>query len=315
MSKPPMTTGVKILVLLLIVSLLGNGYLALWILSPQESSLQTMQSTIDSLDAQVMELRSQLEGMNLTLRNYASQLETYRQMVADLRGQRNATPTTLQGYATLQGPAVLQRTEIIRDGPVLTRQTVTEGAMINLSVEIRPGEGRVLVHTTPLMGIVFQDTANTAVFVAQNISGKHFAGSDVIFSVEAQDQVPAVDGPSAGALMTALVIAALENQTPRQEITLTGTIDPQGHVGAIGGILEKSQAAKASGKSTLLLPRENAQLVQYTEITRNIGGFTFVQRIPKVVDAKEYIESEVGITVTYVDSIRDVEQYLGLGTG
>ena len=118
-----------------------------------------------------------------------------------------------------------------------------------------------------------------------------------------------------GALMTALVIAALENQTPRQEITLTGTIDPQGHVGAIGGILEKSQAAKASGKSTLLLPRENAQLVQYTEITRNIGGFTFVQRIPKVVDAKEYIESEVGITVTYVDSIRDVEQYLGLGTG
>ena len=315
MSNPPMTMGVKILVFLLIVSLLGNGYLALWILSPQEPSLQTMQSTIDSLDIQVMELRSQLEEMNLTLRNYASQLETYRQMVADLREQPNATPTTLQGYATLQGPAVLQRTEIIRDGPVLTRQTVTEGAMINLSVEIRPGEGRVLVHTTPLMGIVFQDTANTAVFVAQNISGRHFAGSDVIFSVEAQDQVPAVDGPSAGALMTALVIAALENQTPRQDITLTGTIDPQGHVGAIGGILEKSQAAKASGKSTLLLPRENAQLVQYTEITRSIGGFTFVQRIPTVVDAKEYVESEVGITVTYVDSIRDVEQYLGLGTG
>ncbi len=315
MSNPPMTMGVKILVFVLIVSLLGNGYLALWILSAQEPSLQTMQSTIDSLDIQVMELRSQLEEMNLTLRNYASQLETYRQMVADLRGQLNATPTTLQGYATLQGPAVLQRTEIIRDGPVLTRQTVTEGAMINLSVEIRPGEGRVLVHTTPLMGIVFQDTANTAVFVAQNISGRHFAGSDVIFSVEAQDQVPAVDGPSAGALMTALVIAALENQTPRQDITLTGTIDPQGHVGAIGGILEKSQAAKASGKSTLLLPRENAQMVQYTEITRSIGGFTFVQRIPTVVDAKEYVESEVGITVTYVDSIRDVEQYLGLGTG
>ncbi|MDD1672607.1 MAG: peptidase S16 [Methanomicrobiales archaeon] len=315
MSHQPITTGTKILILLLIVSFLGNGYLALLTLSPKEQSVETMQSTINSLDARVMELTSQLEDTNITLRNYASQLDTYRQMVADLREQLNATSTTLQGYATLQGPAVLQRTETIRDGPVLTQQTVTEGAMIDISVEIRPGEGRVLVHTTPLMGIVFQDTANTAVFVAQNITGKHFAGSDVIFSVEAQDQVPAVDGPSAGALMTALVIAALENQTPRQDITLTGTIDPQGHVGAIGGILEKSQAAKASGKSIILLPRENARLVQYTETTRRVGGFTFVQRVPKVVDAKEYLESEVGITVTYVDSIRDVEQYLGLGTG
>lgn len=296
-----MTTGTKILILLLVVSFLVNGYLALLTLSPKEQSAETMQSTISSLDARVMEL--------------TSQLDTYRQMVAELRGQLNATSTTLQGYATLQGPAVLQRPETLRDGPFLTQQTVIEGAMINISVEIRPGEGRVLVHTVPLMGIVFQDAANTAVFVAQNITGKHVAGSDVIFSVEAPDQVQAVDGSSAGVLMTSLVIAALENQTPRQDITLTGTIDPQGYVGAIGGIVEKARAAQASGKSAMLLPRENARLVQYIETTRNVAGFTFVQRVPKVVDAKEYLESEVGITVTYVDSIRDVMQYLGLRTG
>ncbi|MDD1678119.1 MAG: peptidase S16, partial [Methanomicrobiales archaeon] len=159
---------------------------------------------------------------------------------------------------------------------------------------------------------VFQDAANTAVFVAQNVTGKSLTGSDVIFSVEAQDQVPAVDGPSAGALMTALAIAALTGEAPDPAITLTGTIDSTGHVGAIGGVVEKSRAAREAGKSEILLPRENAQLVQYTETTRKIGRFTYIARTPNLVDAKQYIEKEIGITVTYVDSISDVQKYLGL---
>lgn len=302
----------KILVLFLIISLIGNVTLGLLVLLPPKQSVQALQLSINRLETQVADLTSKQEENNLTLRNYASQLDFYRQLVEDLKGQLNVTSTSLQGIATLQGPAVLQRTEVIRDGPFVSERVVTEGVMINISVEIRPGNGRVLVHTKPLMGIVFQDAANTAVFVAQNITGKHMIGSDVIFSVEAEDQIPAVDGPSAGALMTSLVIAALENQTLRHDVTLTGTINQEGHIGPIGGVIEKSQAAKASGKSIILIPQENARLVQYIETTRTIGGFTFVQRTPKVFDAKEYIEGEVGITVNYVSSIREVEQYLGL---
>jgi predicted S18 family serine protease len=137
----------------------------------------------------------------------------------------------------------------------------------------------------------------------------------VIFSVEAQEQVPAVDGPSAGALMTALAIAALTEQKPNPSITLTGTIDSNGHVGAIGGVVEKAQAAKESGKTDILLPRENSQLVQYTETTRRIGRFTYTARTPNLIDTKQYIENEIGIRVTYVDSINDVQRYLGLQTG
>jgi predicted S18 family serine protease len=192
------------------------------------------------------------------------------------------------------------------------QQVVTEGTMINISVEVRPGKGRVLVETTPLMGIVFQDAANTAVFVAQNRTGKSVAGSDVIFSVAAENQIPAVDGPSAGALMTSLAISALENRAPREDVTLTGTIDQNGHVGAIGGVIEKAQAAKASGKSEILLPRENAQLVQYIQRTRNMGGITMIERTPQVIDTKEYIESNVGIRVVYVDTIEDVLAGLGI---
>ncbi|MDH7593946.1 MAG: hypothetical protein QHG99_06310 [Methanomicrobiales archaeon] len=302
-----------ILVLLLAISITANAFLAVRLSSSTPPSTDEMRSTIEDLDAKVKELSHMVEERNLTIRNYESQLVFYREAIAEMRGQLNAGNTAVQGFATLEGPAVLQRTEVIREGPFLTTQTRTEGAMLNISVEIRQGEGRVLVHTTPLMGVVFQDAANTAVFVAQNITGKELYGNDVIFSVEAEDEVPAVDGPSAGALMTALVIAALEHELPRQDITLTGTIDAKGHVGAIGGVVEKAHAANESGKSYILLPKENAKLVQYTETVSRRGGFTFVQRVPVVVDAKEYIEREIGIGVIYVDTIQDVMRQLGIG--
>lgn len=181
--------------------------------------------------------------------------------------------------------------------------------MMNISVEIRPGKGRVLVQTTPLMGVVFQDAANTAVYVAQDKTGKDLSGSDVIFSIEAPGEVPEVDGPSAGALMTLLVLSALENQTPRNDVTLTGTIDQYGNVGEIGGVIEKAKAAKENGKSLILLPERNSRLVQYTEKTSNYYGITVIEQVPQIIDAKEYIEKNVGIKVEYVGNIDGVLKY------
>ena len=101
----------------------------------------------------------------------------------------------------------------IRSGPFIRQSTSKKGALLNISVEIRPGKGRVLVQTTPLMGVIFQDAANTAVFVAENKTGKQLSSSDIIFSITAPDQIPGVDGPSAGALMTLLTISAIDNNT------------------------------------------------------------------------------------------------------
>jgi predicted S18 family serine protease len=302
MVEKQVSAIMKILMVLLAISLLGNVYLGLFYHPVGDPSEQALLDQTNNLTRQVAELSERVNQDNITIRGYTSQLDTYRQMVTDLQTQLNTSSSLLQGFAVLQGPAVLQD----------ETGTITQGTMLNISVEIRPGQGRVLVETKPLMGIVFQDAANTAVFVAQNVTGKSLTGSDVIFSVEAQDQVPAVDGPSAGALMTALTIAALTGQDPNPSVTLTGTIDSNGHVGAIGGVVEKAQAAKDSGKSELLLPRENAQLVQYTETTRRIGRFTYIARTPNLIDAKQYIEKEIGIQVTYVDTINDVQKYLGL---
>ncbi len=255
----------KILVVLLILSILGNIYLV--------SLIQSVQRT------------------------------------AYFQSNLNSTPTSLQGFAELQAPAVMQRIESIQDYPFVKQQVVEEGSMINISAEIRSGEGRVLVQTKPLMGTMFQDAANTAVYVAQNKTGMQLSGSDVIFSIESQKEIPSVDGPSAGALMTLLVTSALEKKELKNDVTLTGTIDQYGHVGAIGGVVEKAKAAKESGKTLFLLPRENSQLVQYIEKTRKRAGLTITRQVPQTVDARQYIETNIGIKVEYVDNIDDIMNY------
>ncbi len=212
----------------------------------------------------------------------------------------------IEGTASLDAPAVLQRSITERDGPFMTERTEQIGSLLNMTVEIVPGRGRILVNTTPLMGEVFQDAANTAVYAAQKKTGRNLSASDVIVSIVAEDQVPAVDGGSAGALMTLLRISAIDGAQPRPDVILTGTMDQDGHVGAIGGVVEKATAAKESGKTLFLLPRENSQLVRYTERSRDYYGYSVVQRSPERVDAKQYVESEIGIPVEYVDTIDDV---------
>ncbi len=307
--------GKKILTLLLIFSLALNAYFV-WFAQPQtpgngESAeqIREMQENINSLEQENEVLQSQVRQDDQSMQSYASQVDFYRNRVVELETTFQACPVGQEGFATLQAPAVVQRVEEERNGPFVSEKVIEDGALIDVSVEVRQGKGRVLVQTTPLMGVVFQDAANTAVFVAQSQTNKSLTGTDTIFSITANEPIPAVDGPSAGALMTLLTIAALENSTLNDSVTLTGTIDSEGNVGPISGVLEKSEASKAGGKTLILLPRENDQLVSYTYVQKDVGIFTIVERKPEFVDTEEYIEENVGIDVEFVDTIEDVVRY------
>lgn len=300
----------RLLTFILVLSLIANAYFLLFEQAPVEGEqVQKMQAQINSLETENKRLETQIAQDNQTLQSYASQLDYYRERVYELQNGSQMNPVSVEGSATLQGPAVFQKVQTEQNGPFIRQSVSEEGALINISVEIQPGKGRVLVQTTPLMGVVFQDAANTAVFVAENKTGKQLSSSDVIFSITADQEIPGVDGPSAGALMTLLTISAINGTELNDSITLTGTIDNEGNVGAIGGVLEKAQAAEAGGKTLFLLPRENSELVTYTLKERSVGGFTVIERVPKTVDAREYIKDNVGIDVEYVDTIDDVLKY------
>ena len=299
----------RALVLALVVLLAVSGCLDRSALSPGGNE-QVLLERVNALEEENADLREQLEQENLSVRSYENQLAFYRsqmgEAVCTLPGLNS---TALSGSASLEAPAVMQRRVYERDGPFISERIEQEGSLIHVTVEIAPGRGRVLVHTTPLMGEVFQDAANTAVFVAQARTGRDLSRSDVIVSIVADDEVPAVNGGSAGALMTLLMISAIEGSSVRSDVTLTGTIDQEGHVGAIGGVLEKAMAAKEKGKTLFLLPGENSQLVRYTERTRDYYGYTIIQQVPERVDAKQYIESKIGIRTEYVENIEDVLRF------
>ncbi len=298
--------SIQVIGIVLAISLCANLYLGYLVYLGSPGDLAALSGRMNRLEAQNARLSMQLDQDNVTIGTYQNQLGLYRLELQDLTGLINVSPSGPVGSAVLQGPAVLEQIQYTGNNPYEEGQVTESGVMLNITAEVKPGGGRVLVDTTPLMGVVFQDAANTAVYVAENRTGVSLAGSDVIFSINAPGQVPSVDGPSAGALMTLLVISAIERKPLREDVTLTGTIDQDGNIGAIGGVVEKAQAAKAAGKSLFLLPQANANLVQYNEQTRQYLGFSLVEQVPSSVDAKTYIENTIGIPVQYVNTIDDV---------
>ncbi len=279
---------------------------------PEVEKNKLLQEEINDLQERNMMLEQKLQQMNLSLQYYKKQTEIYSQRVAELEKIKKTTNYTIFSSAELDAPAVRQKVEYTDNYPFSKVKLTLEGVMMEISVEIAPGKGRVLVVTKPAMGVIFQDAANTAFYVAQMYTGKDLSKCDVIFSVTSGKEVAAVDGPSAGALMAFMVISAINEKKIPRTLTMTGTVDLEGNVGQVSGIIEKAQAAKKAGKTLILIPSENRGLMLWGENKREVAGTGIIitERRPKVVDAEDYIEKNIGINVEYVKSIRDVLGYM-----
>ena len=65
------------------------------------------------------------------------------------------------------------------------------------------------------------------------------------------------DGPSAGAALTLALYSLLTNRKIKNTVAMTGEINLQGQVMAIGGLEEKLEGAKRTGVTLALVPKEN----------------------------------------------------------
>ncbi|QDU79757.1 Lon protease 2 [Polystyrenella longa] len=75
------------------------------------------------------------------------------------------------------------------------------------------------------------------------------ATTQVAFDIQGR-----VDGPSAGALMTIGILAAARGDKVRDDVAMTGTINPDGMIGPVGGIPHKIEGAAAKGMKLVLIP-------------------------------------------------------------
>ena len=184
-----------------------------------------------------------------------------------------------------------------------------KGVVGNVTVEIQPGKGRVLINTIPLQGIYTQNSERIAVQVAEKITGFDFSSYDVIYSIMTPG-ARVVDGPSAGAVMTLATIAAVEGKSISPAFAMTGTIQEDGSVGQVGEILAKAKAASDFGVSVFLIPKGQAIQNQYVRKVRTPAPGWYIETIePVPVNVIEYAKENWGLKVYEVSNIREAMKY------
>ncbi len=184
-----------------------------------------------------------------------------------------------------------------------------EGAVIDITVTVTKGEGKVFVSTSPYTEIDMQGSAQLSAITACDLLGLDFTNYDFFYEIKAD--APIVGGPSAGGVMTIATICALKNLTLRDDVFMTGMIYPDGYIGPVGGIPYKLEAAANAGAKIFLIPK-GQRIVYVTEtVEEKKGPFVFIRTVTKPVDVVELGES-LGVKVVEVET---VEQALWYYTG
>ena len=91
---------------------------------------------------------------------------------------------------------------------------------------------------------------------------------------------------------------------------MTGTINPNGTIGEVGGILEKATAAKQIGAKIFLVPIGQSTETNYKpqESCVNRGSFQFCTT--KFVEVTTNIGQSAGISIIEVGTISDAIKYI-----
>jgi ATP-dependent Lon protease len=138
--------------------------------------------------------------------------------------------------------------------------TETGGDVLFIEAALLPG-GNGQVILTGQLGSVMQESARAALsHIRQNardlgISPEFLAKQDIHIHVPA-GAIPK-DGPSAGVTMATAIVSAARGTPVRSDVAMTGEITLTGLVLPVGGIREKSLAARRQGIKTVILPALN----------------------------------------------------------
>jgi len=183
------------------------------------------------------------------------------------------------------------------------------GVVTNLTVRAVPGEGSVLVDVKSLLfWIDTQQSIQTSRKVAEDYIGRASKNVDIIYTIDIPN-ASIVGGPSAGAAFAIATIAALENKTLRNDTVITGTIEPDGSIGRVGGILGKGKAAKEAGYKRFLVPEGESEYVEYRkeEKCSSHGSLRICNIQYKPVQIN--VSKEIGIDVIEVSNIEEAVKY------
>lgn len=178
-----------------------------------------------------------------------------------------------------------------------------EGMVSPAWVRAEKGSDKILVDIDNLFFWVdIQHSIRTASAFAKEYLGVEKGTHDLTYTIDLNASI--VGGPSAGGTLTVATIAALQNRSIREDVVMTGTVEPGGKVGRVGGILPKAKAAEEAGFEKFLVPEGQSVQVTYTreESCRSAGGVEIcrTEYVEERVDVNEEVEVEV-VEVSHVE--------------
>ena len=183
------------------------------------------------------------------------------------------------------------------------------GVLATLTVMVKKGKGHVFVDTLPLTEIDTQSSARMAKEAVEEVLGKDLDNYDLYFVI--RSDAPIVGGPSAGGAMAVGILAAVLNLTVDKSVIMTGTINIDGSIGPVGGLLEKCQAAAEHNASVFLIPQ--GQSVIYVEKTQSEsfpGGISIITTTPVKINLVDYAREKWNVSVKEVENVLEALKYV-----
>jgi uncharacterized protein len=249
---------------------------------------------------QFYNLKSQIETLKEENTLLGKELNSLKQKTEILQSQLDYYKTQAEYYSNISkstsiAEGILGESIVnivaVKEVQLSFFEVSYEGVVMKVKVELKQGEGRILINTQPRVGIDLQTSARTAKLVAENFTKKSLEKTDVILTVIAQSDVDVVDGPSAGAAITIAIISAILNKNLKNDVFITGTINPDGTIGWVGGIAEKAVAAAKQNATKFLVPKgQKIVAILKPEKKEPIPGVTIVTYKVEEVDLNDYLK-------------------------
>ncbi|KAJ0979859.1 hypothetical protein J5N97_015333 [Dioscorea zingiberensis] len=138
--------------------------------------------------------------------------------------------------------------------------------------QVEQGEGKGALHVTGQLGDVMKESAQIAHTVSRAIllekepENPFFANSKLHLHVPAG--ATPKDGPSAGCTMITSMLSLALKKPVKKDLAMTGEVTLTGRILPIGGVKEKTIAARRSDVKTIIFPSANRR--DFDELAENV---------------------------------------------
>ena len=200
-------------------------------------------------------------GVRNLEREIANLCRKVARKIAEGHDKRNTiTTSNLSKY--LGVPKFLPEEEIKKDEVGVTTGlawTAAGGDIIYIESTIMKGKGSLTL--TGQLGDVMKESAHAALSYIRTrakslkIPNTTFSSNDIHIHVPA-GAIPK-DGPSAGITMATSIASAFTGRAVHKNVAMTGEVTLRGRVLPIGGLKEKTLAAKRMGITKVIIPKRN----------------------------------------------------------